>query len=246
MPTRKTVPLVILVGLMTLLTGCFSSNPADLNAFLKPTQADVTMDDYILQPPDMVTVIASSVPELQGAGSQIGQSQTIRPDGIISFENIGEIQVAGKTPKQVAGIISEKLVELYKLTGDHPVDIRVTNKSKLFYVIGMVENQGAQIFTGRETTLSAISRAIPNNLAWEEEIQVIRPSLASGDPSKIFSLNFKKMVEHGKMDQNVLLQEGDVIYVPPTILASIGLTIGEIAKPVLSGGSAARVVTGTP
>ena len=108
----------------------------------------------------------------------------------------------------------------------------------------MVENPGAQIFTGRETTLSAISRAIPNYLAWKEEIQVIRPSLVPGNPSKIFSLNFKKMVEHGKMEQNVLLQEGDVIYVPPTILASIGLTLGEITRPILSGGSAARVVTG--
>jgi polysaccharide export outer membrane protein len=244
MPTRKTVFLIGLVGLMTLLTGCFSSNAADLNAFLKPTQADVTMDDYILQPPDTVTVIASSIPELQGAGSQIGQSQVIRPDGKISFENIGEIQVAGKTPRQVAGIISQKLVELYKLTGDHPVDVRVRNESKHYYVIGMVRYPGAQIFTGRETTLAAISRAVPTNLAWEEKTQVIRPSLVPGEPSKIFSLNFKKMVEHGKMGQNVLLQEGDVIYVPPTILASIGLTIGEIARPILSGGAAAQMVTG--
>lgn len=243
MPTKQIVHLMILGGLI-LLSGCFSSNPEDLNAFLKPTQADVTMDDYILQPPDSVTVIASSIPELQGAGSQVGQSQVIRPDGKISFENIGEIQVAGKTPKQVASIISQKLVELYKLTGDHPVDVRVTNQSKLYYVIGMVNRPGAQIFTGRETTLSAISRAIPNYLAWEEEIQVIRPSLVPGERSKIISLNFKKMVEHGQMEKNVLLQEGDVIYVPPTILASIGLTIGEIARPILSGASAAQVVTG--
>lgn len=243
MPTKQIVHLIILGGLI-LLTGCFSSNPEDLNAFLKPTQADVTMDDYILQPPDSVTVIASSIPELQGAGSQVGQSQVIRPDGKISFENIGEIQVAGKTPKQVASIISQKLVELYKLTGDHPVDVRVTNQSKLYYVIGMVNRPGAQIFTGRETTLSAISRAIPNYLAWEEQIQVIRPSLVPGERSKIISLDFKKMVEHGKMEQNVLLQEGDVIYVPPTILASIGLKIGEIARPILSGASAAQTVTG--
>jgi polysaccharide export outer membrane protein len=234
----------MILGGFILLPGCFSSNPEDLNAFLKPSQADVTMDDYILQPPDSVTVIASSIPELQGAGSQVGQSQVIRPDGKISFENIGEIQVAGKTPKQVASIISQKLVELYKLTGDHPVDVRVTNLSKLYYVVGMVNRPGAQIFTGRETTLSAVSRAIPNNLAWEEEIQVIRPSLVPGERSKIIAVNFKKIVEHGQMEKNVLLQEGDVIYVPPTILASIGLTIGEIARPILSGASAAQIVAG--
>jgi len=246
MPIKHIVAAAILVGFTMLLGGCFSSNTADLEAFLKPMEADVTMDDYILQPPDMVTVIASGIPELEGAGSQIGQSQVIRPDGVISFENIGEIQVAGKTPKQAATIISQKLVDLYKLSGDHPVDVRVTNKSKFYYVVGMVNHPGAQTFTGRETALSAISRAIPNYLAWEEEIQVIRPSAVPGEPSKIFSLNFKKMTEQGKMEQNVLLQEGDVIYVPPTIFASIGLTVGEIVRPILSGGSAVQVLGGTP
>ncbi len=246
MPIKHIATAAVLVGLSVLLGGCFSSNTADLDAFLKPMEADVTMDEYILQPPDTITVIATGIPELEGAGSQVGQAQVIRPDGVVSFENIGEIQVAGKTPKQAATIISQKLVDLYKLTGDHPVDVRVTNKSKFYYVVGMVHHAGVQTFTGRETTLSAISRAIPNNLAWEEEIQIIRPSMIPGEPSKIFSLNFKDMTEHGKMEQNVLLQEGDVIYVPPTIFASIGLTVGEIVRPVLSGGSAVQALGGNP
>lgn len=244
MPTKHLIPLTILIGFLTLLAGCFSSNTADLQAFTKPNEADVTMDEYVLQPPDSVTVIATGIPELEGTSNQVGQSQVIRPDGMISFENIGEISVAGKTPKQVAQIISQKLTDLYKLSGEHPVDVRVTNNSKFYYVVGMVRHPGAQTFTGRETTLSAISRAVPNNLAWEEEIQIIRPALVSGGKSKIFSLNFKKMTEHGKMDQNVLLQEGDVLYVPPTIFASIGLTVGEIVRPILSGGSAAQVLGG--
>jgi polysaccharide export outer membrane protein len=209
-----------------------------MEAFLRPDEAQVTSDDYLLQPPDQVTVISSKVPELQGTTRMVGHTQTIRPDGYISFETVGEIHVAGKTPHQVAEIISERLSKLYTFASDYTVDVRVTRKlSKYYYIIGMVANPGAQIYTGRETTLSAISKAVPNVQAWEEETQIIRPSLALNGKPRIFKLDFKRMIEHGDMSGNVLLQEGDVIYVPPTILASIGLTLQEIVGPLRGGAS---------
>jgi polysaccharide export outer membrane protein len=240
---------LLLAGLICstlMLTGCFSSKPEDLQAFLKPYQADVTMDEHIIEPPDEITVIAKDIPELRSSGQGIGQTQPVRADGMISFENIGEIPVAGKTPREVAEIISEKLTNLYKLQGDYPIDVRIKNQSSYYYVIGMVKLPGAKIFTGRETTLKAISRSVPTNLAWKSKVQVIRPSMDPAVPSKIFALNFKKMTEHGKMNQNVLLEAGDIIYVPPTILASIGLTIGEITNPVLQGGRAVQMFSPTP
>lgn len=241
----------VVLGLLIFLPGCFSSNPEDLKAFTTPDMADVSMDQYIIQPPDQITVSATNIPELEGRGSTQGRTQTVRPDGNISFEKIGEIHVAGKTPRQVAEMISQRLAPLYRLEGDYPIDVQVSNRdarysSKSYYVIGMVRNPGAQVFTGRETTLSAITRAIPDNLAWKTKIQIIRPDPDPSQPSKIFALDFKAMTEHGKMEGNVLLQDGDIIYVPPTILASIGLTIGQIVSPILQGGSAAAVLSGTP
>jgi protein involved in polysaccharide export with SLBB domain len=233
-----------LVIIPIVLSGCFSANPEDVKAFLRPDQADVTADTYILQPPDVVTVLSSKVPEMQRSGSisAVGLTQEIRMDGKISLESVGEVMVAGKTPRQVADIISKKLSELYKFSSDYPVDVRVTNRSKYYYIIGQVQRPGAQIYTGRETTLSAISKAVPNVRAWEEAIQVIRPSLALDGKPKIFELNFKKMIEHGDMSGLVLLQEGDVIYVPPTILGSIGLIIEEIVGPLFQGATAAQTL----
>lgn len=223
--------LILSIG----LSGCFSSNPEDIKAFSRPYEKDVTADDYILMPPDSVTVTSSRIPEMTGSSSSIGHTQQIRPDGKISFETIGEVQVAGKTPSQVAKILSKKMSELYAFNSDYPIDVRVNNRSKFYYIIGMVNTPGAKIFSGRETTLSAISKAVPNVQAWEEKVQVIRPSLALENNPKIFNLNYKLMIEHGDMSGNVLLQEGDVIYVPPTILASVGLTIQEILGPLRGG-----------
>ena len=242
----RTVLGGVVLGLTAaMLSGCFSAKPEDINAFLKPNQADVTGEDYIIQPPDKITVIASGVPELAGGGtSQLGQTQDIRPDGMISYEKIGEIPVAGKTPRQVAQLIADRLSALYKLTGDNPIDVRVTNLSKYYYVLGQVRQPGAKIFTGRETTLSALAKALPNDLAWKEQIQVIRPSRTEGEPSKIFCLDYRKMAIHGKTDQVVLLQEGDIIYVPPTVFGAIGLTVGEILSPIFQAGRAVQVMGG--
>ena len=154
--------------------------------------------------------------------------------------------VAGKTPRQVADIISKKMIDLYKLTGDYPIDVRVENLSKYYYIVGEVGNPGAQIFTGRETTLSAIAKGVILLSAWEEAIQVIRAPQGLNAKPKIFELDLKKMVEQGDMTCNVLLQEGDLIYVPPTILTSIGRTIGEITQPILAGTSVTTAVTGAP
>ncbi len=254
MNTRALMLIVFLVITISL-TGCFSANPKDLEAFLRPSEADVTADNYILEPPDEIMVISSKVPELQGisgaggftgGGSTLGYTQTIRPDGYISFENFGEIYVAGKTPRQVAKIIGEKASKLYNLTGDYPVDVRVNQYlSKFYYVLGQVSNPGAKIFTGRETTLSALGKAVPKTLAWKEQVQVIRPSADPTAKPKIFRLDYRRMIERGEMKHNVLLQEGDIIYVPPTILASIGLTIQELFGPIFQGAGVVNIISPT-
>ncbi|HDS85465.1 MAG TPA: hypothetical protein ENN97_09765 [Phycisphaerales bacterium] len=241
---RTVLAAGVLLTAMVVLSGCFAAQAEDLNAFLAPDEADITGEDYIIQPPDRITVVASDVPELRDSGTQLGQTQEIRPDGMISYEKIGEIPVAGKTPRQVAELIAQRLSDLYKLTGDYPIDVRVNNQSKLYYVLGQVRQPGAKIFTGRETTLSALAKAIPTDYAWKEQIQVIRPSLMGGEPSKIFRLNYRDMVIRGRTDQIVLLEEGDIIYVPPTVFAAIGITVGEIVGPILQGGRTVQMMGG--
>jgi polysaccharide export outer membrane protein len=186
------------------------------------------MKQYILQPPDEIEVHCIKAPEINL------QRQQIRPDGKVSYEAVGEIQAAGKTCTQVAEVLREKIIELYKLSGDSPIDIRVVAfRSKRYYVLGQVATPGAQVYSGRDTVLSAIALAgSPTVLAWQERIQVIRPSHDPNTKPKIFEINFDRMSAHGDITKNVLLEEGDVIYVPPTILAAAAMKIEEFIRPI--------------
>jgi len=225
---------VAFLSLITIsLTGCFPSNPQDIEAFLMPDKVDVSAESYVLQPPDEIEVHCSRVPEIDK------QRQRIRPDGKISFETLGEMEAAGRTTEQVANILRGKVLELYKLEGEKPIDIRiVAYQSKVFYVLGQVLTPGPKIYTGRDTALTAIAHAQLNPMAWQEHIQVIRPSRDKNVKPKIFEVNFDRMVAHGDISKDVLLQEGDIIYVPPTVLAVVSLKIEELLRPI------ARAFTG--
>ena len=215
------------------LTGCFSSHPKDIEAFLKPHQADVTSDKYVLQPPDEIEIHCTRVPELNM------QKQRIRPDGKVSFENIGEFMAAGKTPAELAAAMQKQMSTLYTLIGDQPIEVRImTYQSKVYYVLGQVNSSGPKLYSGRETVLTAIASAQPNPMAWLDRIQIIRPSADASVKPKIFEVNFDRMSAHGDGIKNVLLQEGDIIYVPPTVLAAVAMKIEEFIRPI------ARAFTG--
>jgi len=206
---------------------CIRDRPTDIEAFLRPKQVNVTAKTYVLQPPDEIEVHCSKVPEIHL------RRQRIRPDGKISFESLGEIEAAGKTVEEVANAVRTKALELYKIEGNKPVDVRiVTYRSKVFYVLGEVYLPGAKVYSGRDTMLHAVAEAKLNPMAWKQRIQVIRPSSDKSIKPKIFEVNFDRMVAHGDTSKNVLLQEGDIIYVPPTPLAAIAQIIEEFARPI--------------
>lgn len=237
----RAITIVFWVLITISLSGCFSSNPKDIEAFSMPQRVQVTAENYILQPPDEIEVHCTDVLEIDQ------QRQRIRPDGKISFEAVGEIVAAGKTTGQVASNLRAKILELYKLTGDHPIDVRVIAfQSKFYYVLGQVYVPGPKPYTGRDTVLTAIAEAQLNPMAWVDRIQVIRPSSDKKVKPKIFEVNFDRMSAHGDTRKNVLLEEGDIIFVPPTVLAAIALKIEEFARPIGRAFSTVNVIYGPP
>ena len=228
-----------ILALLVSLTGCFSSNAADIEAFIKPHEVEVTAERYVLQPPDEIEVHCSKVPEIHR------QRQRIRPDGKVGFETLGEFEAAGKTPEELANEVQQKVIELYTLVGDKPIEVRlIAYQSKFYYVLGQVYSPGPKVYTGRDAVLYALAAAKPNPMAWLERVQVIRPSRDKSVRPKIFEVNFDRMMAHGDAGKNVLLQEGDIIYVPPTVLAAIAMKIEEVMRPIARAFAGVYIVEG--
>ncbi|MBN2269790.1 MAG: polysaccharide biosynthesis/export family protein [Sedimentisphaerales bacterium] len=236
-----TITVVALLLVPVIGGGCSVCNPADIQAFAKPHEVDVTAEDYVLQPPDDIAIHCTKVPEIHL------QVQRIRPDGKVSFEGLGEMQVAGKTVGEVVEMMRQKVAELYKLIGDYPIEVRVVGfRSKVFYVLGEVDMPGVKIYTGRDSVLTAISEAHVSITGWEQRTRVIRPSHDPNVKPKVFKVNYKRMITRGDATKDVLLQEGDIIYIPPTILSAIAMKLEEAIRPLARAFSGAYMSQNWP
>lgn len=235
----KNVLIVFCAGALFLFSGCFPGRPEDIAHFQKPQTTLVTDANYVLQPPDEIEVTCSKVPEINLVRQQI------RPDGKVSFEAIGEVLVAGKTNREVSKMLEEKALLLYSLSGDNPIDIHVTTyRSSVYYVVGQLYFEGPKVVTGRDTVLTALTASRPTVLAWKDKVQVIRPSYDPNERAKIFTVDYKAMTQRGDTSKNVLLQQGDIVYMPPTILAAIGMIVEELVRPIGRAFSTVNIVQG--
>ena len=165
----------------------------------------------ILGPGDVLAIKFFHTPELN-------ETQTVRPDGFITLQLIGEVEIKGKTPHEV----QNELLKLYSSQLKNP-DISVIVESfysNRVFVGGEVNNPGYIETSGRITALEAIMQSGGFNMltAKINDILVIR----SKDGERIgYKLNLKPALK-GYGDQPFFLEPYDIVYVPKTKFAAVG------------------------
>lgn len=216
------------VGLATLLTifflpGCATPRHGEMVSFLRANETTTATGEYRIMPPDSITIHAPRAPEIDGV------VQRLRPDGKVSLRLLGEVDLAGLTPEQSAEKLQSQLRRYYVAP---EVVVEVSSyRSQHFYVFGEVHVPGAKTFTGRDTLLKALADAGLNIFAWKQRIRVIRPA-EDGGKATAMVVDLDRMIREGNVDQNVLLQPGDIVEVPPTPLAWIGHRVHELLYPI--------------
>ncbi len=261
MMNKKLLTLLVLVGGFAL-GGCDSVyKESDVIAFLQEPRSPVAGTEYRVLPPDVLRISSVAVNEIDDRTVQI------RPDGKINLPLLGEIYVADMTPAQIEATLKDLARKYYK---EGQVDATVTieaYRSQTFYVMGHVRSPGPRIWSGGDTLLDSLASATPTFLAWEERILVIRGTpperggfrvLSSGfdywftgihppsdeKPRYVMMVNLMAMIKHGDLSKNILLKPGDIVYVPPTPLAAIGLAIGELLFPLNTVRALTPIVAG--
>jgi polysaccharide export outer membrane protein len=208
--------------ILALAAGC-SSTHGQMAAFLRTHDAPISTGHYTVRPPDSITIHAPGAAEIDGI------RQRVRPDGKVALRLLGEVQVAGLTTQA----ISEKLrAQLSRYYVEPEVVVEVNEySSQSYYVFGEVQRPGPKPYTGRDGLLRALAEAVPTFLAWRSQIRVVRPS-PTGEDSSVIVVDLDRMIRTGKADQDVMLQPGDIIEVPPTPLAWIGHRVRELLYPI--------------
>jgi polysaccharide biosynthesis/export protein len=142
---------------------------------------------------------------------QLRRDTIIRPDGRISFPLAGEIMAAGRTVSDVSKDIETRL-KAYVSVPVVTVTISNLNGNRVF-VIGQVARPGMFVMNPQLTVLQSLSLAGGMTpFAKGDEIIVLRGTAGKGQ--KTLRFNFGE-VSHGRnLEQNFVLESGDVVVVP--------------------------------
>ncbi len=179
-----------------------------------------TSQAYTVGPPDQLTV--SILPE-----PEILREVVVRPDGMISVDLIGDIPAAGRSTTEIAADI-EKRIGRYKRDARVTVALKRALSSQVT-VLGEV-TRNATFPISRETRLSEAIGLVggPSFFAARTRVRVIRHQ---GESATVYRVNLKD-IQNGDLSTNMMLQGGDIVYLPPTRMAVVGYAIQSLLFPI--------------
>jgi len=180
-------------------------------AATKPTAAPKAVSDpertpeadYKIGPQDVLRVDVWKEPD-------ISRTIPVRPDGKISLPLLNDVQAAGLTAMQLAGVIREGLTR-YINSPQVTVSVSEIN-SRRVYCTGEVLRPGALTLLPNMTALQAISSCGGfTQFAKIKGIYILR--IEDGKQVQ-HPFNYNDVVKGKRPEENILLQPGDVIVVP--------------------------------
>jgi len=156
----------------------------------------------------------------------IERDVTVRPDGMISLDLIGDVPAAGRSVGEIASDVEQRITR-FKRGAAVTVSL-VTANSNSISVLGEVRTPQSFPLLKQTRVAEAIARVGgPIFTGSERSIRVVR---SGGGEAVVFRVNLSA-IQSGDMRTNIVLAEGDIVYVPPTFWARIGYAVQAVLFP---------------
>ena len=168
-----------------------------LSSILLPTAQAA---DYQLDYGDVLNISVWGFDELQV------KDLPISPDGKLSFPLVGEVAVKNLSTSQLTTKLTTSLSQYVKnpIVTVNLMKVRTTR----VYVLGEVPKPGMFELTKDHTLLDAIGMSGYTAYAAKKKVSIIR----RGETGSSLTVNLNALLTKGDFSQNVVLNEGDVVY----------------------------------
>ena len=197
----STLCLIVLNG---LLIACGSAPSKTLLPPMPDTKT--LLQSATLGPGDVVEIRVFEEKELSGL-FRVG------PNGGFNYPMVGTLDVAGKTPSELASLMTNRLQAGFLRNPQVSVFVKEFNSKKVF-VLGQVQKPGTFRFEDKMTIVQAVTLA-GGLKALAAKDRLILTRTVSGDEKK-FVVPFQE-ISRGR-SSNVFLQPGDIVFVPESWL----------------------------
>lgn len=232
---RRASGALLVSAYLGLASGCAPSTPPPVDPSFRPitrskqvtyaTEAALAEFEagaeevYRISEGDKLSVLVWGRPELSGR-------RLVGPDGRISLPLGASVPVALRTREEAAAALEASLGKFYvKPSVSVEVEDYVGNRIVL---LGRVENPGIIRFDGPPTLIEALSRAgaLP---VLDKKATLTRCAVVRGR-DRILWVDLKALLSAGKLNYNIRLRQGDLIYIPDSD-DTLVYVLGEVQRP---------------
>ncbi len=195
MITKCTAAICMLAAMVTVAAASFAAS--------NDVPVSTADPGYFLGPEDVLLISVWK-------DEQLTREVVVRPDGMISFPLVGDVPAEGRT---VEDLRAELVRRLGRYIPNANVTVAVTKVlSYKVYVVGRVTKPGEYLVGHYTDVLQALSLAGGlTPFAAENDIKIIRRIRGE---QLVFPFRYSDVRKGRDLDQNILLQRGDVVMVP--------------------------------
>jgi polysaccharide export outer membrane protein len=166
--------------------------------------------DYVLGAGDLISITVYEVAELN-------TEARVSSRGLITMPLLGQVPVQGLTALE-----AEKKIE-QDLTRDYMHEAHVTlfvkeRVSQQITIVGAVKNPGSYETKATKRILEVLSMAGGLNKAAGDTVYITRHKK---DGNEVFLVDMEKLLEEGRVDMNMFVQGGDMIFVPQSDVVQV-------------------------
>lgn len=194
-------------------TQSFIDKPEQITELNQKLFADANISpdrsDYLLGPGDLIEVKVFE-------SDKLNTTVRISSRGYVSLPLIGEVNLKGKTAHEAETLIENKYKASYIKNPHVSIFVR-EHHSQRVTIVGEVEKPGTYDYPSRQRLVDAL--AIAGGLTEKAGQMVhIRRFTATSDESEgepqSFLINLDELINQGKSELNIIINGGDVIFIP--------------------------------
>jgi polysaccharide export outer membrane protein len=176
-------------------------------------------DGYLLGPNDRVRLDVFSISEFSG-------EYQVLPNGTINLPQVGAVSVQGKSLRQASQAIEAQFATILQrpvvtvsLIAARPISVAIA---------GEVNRPGSYTVTIPASSATATDSSVPNlskviqladgvtQSADLRQVQIRRLRSSNAGNSEVLTVNLWQLLQAGDAQQDIRLQDGDSIFIPPT------------------------------
>lgn len=213
---------ILLVLLLLAFAGRFVA--AQRSSDTEPTQS------YLISAQDVLTVTVMNHANLTG-------KYTVQPDGSVRLPLVGRIASAGLTVAEFERRLTRALAEGFILEPRVTVELEQFRGRRVF-VFGNISSPGTYALTDQLTLIEVLAKA---GYGAASEAVIVRPNkptggvtlpdqVSDGEVIRVSLRELEKAVEQGSLARNVVLKDGDTIFIPRVDLTRVFVT-GKVRTP---------------